>query len=280
MRPAAVGAALLLGGLILQPVPSWGDGGAVPGVLIAADGDGVVSQSIEIVDIFPSARQQTVLLLEGEARESARRVRIAVSDLADLENGCGRPEAAMRDDTCADDAGQGELSSYLTMEVQAGRELADGSRSCQATGPVQTALLADLTERAVEVGLPDDDGVLCVVATFEHLITADDNVTQSDSTAFDLQVSLDTVQLQPEVAGEEATETPSAPGVQGGGQIGDRVVTPTSVDAGALSLGSVPTGHVPALALILTGTGLLFVAIRALVGPRRRIMTGGGHRDA
>lgn len=238
---------------------------------MSVTGDDVVTQRISLGGLFPSASRQAVLLLEGEAAESARRMRVSVGEVVDLENGCVRPEVNTADTTCGDGPGQGELSQYITVGLQAGRESSDGSRSCEVSGPIQFRTLTALSIDSVDLGLVDDGGVMCVVATFEHVVADDDNLTQSDSTGFALLLAMDTRPVDPDVQGEQAVASNTATDNTGVGVVSD-VVTPTSVNAGLLDLGTVDEGIPMAMVMIAAGAGLLLLAVVVLVRERQRLV--------
>jgi hypothetical protein len=196
-----------------------GDPLPVAGVVVG-DGNGVVRQAVQISRLYPGAQQQAVFLLDGADPAKARRMEIGVTSLSDFENGCIHPESGSGDTTCGAGAGAGELSRFLDLTLVAGREgIVGGGRSCAPVGAVVHTSLSGLKQQPVVVGLPDDVGVLCVVATFAHRDAVGDNVTQTDDVRFDLRLRFDTLTVGPVVPGPNPSPTTDEPGsgVGGGG---------------------------------------------------------------
>lgn len=260
--------ALAVVAAIAMPQPAQADEPTpVTGVIVNHD-DGEVRQEVRLSDLYPTATREVVFLLDGDDPSQARRMEIGIDDLTDLENGCNRPEQNSGDTSCSDDEGQGELSDHLELSLTAGRETADGgTRSCAPVGGPATSTLAELQSSPLVVGLPVEDGLLCALATFRHAERDGDNVTQTDSVAFDLRLRLDTVLVEwtpsddPE---SDDTET---------GVLGTRFensVTPTSLTTGALDLGLPRTG-LPVAPLLVGGGALLGAgAVLLLVSERRQ----------
>jgi hypothetical protein len=235
----------------------------ISGIAVAHD-DGTVRQAIDISGLYPTVSRYVVFFVEGRDRATARRLQLRVDALVDEENGCNRPESATGDTSCADD--KGELSQYLSLAVAPGVEIqTDGSRSCEPLeGRAVTTTLRDLRDEPVVVGLPDDEGVLCVVATFTHDERPGDNVTQSDSTTFDLLLAFDGESVLPggEDVPSDAGHGPDQATNRGTEVLGTKIpasVTPTSVvHGGGLDLGLSRTGA--PIGLLLAGGGMLLGA--------------------
>jgi hypothetical protein len=117
---------------------------------------------------------------------------------------------------------------------------------------VNTTLTA-LLSAPVVIGLPDDEGVLCLLATVEHAERVDDNVTQTDSVEFDLRIGIDG-ELVPAATDTEVLGTKFGP-----------TVTPTEVDGGRLELTLPRTGFPAAMigggGLLLAGAGALLLTV-------------------
>lgn len=249
---------------VLFPVQaaSADDGAPVVGVVVAHD-DGVVRQSVDISDLYPTASRQVVFLLEGPERSAARRMQVGVGDLVDVENTCNRPERNEGDTTCHEPDAGGELSGYLRVVLTAGRETSSGGApSCAPVGHPQATALAELRSSPVVVGLPDDDGVLCVLATFEHAERDGDNVTQTDSVEFDLQLAFDGATVI------SSTHAPGPGDVVVAGRSQD-AVTPAVLSSGVLDL-SLPRTGLPVGTLLLGGGTLLGLGAALVLATARR----------
>lgn len=227
MSRLATTVALTGAALLALAGPAQADAEPPPVGVVVQHDDGTQSRAIRVSGLYPTAERQVVFFLSGEAPVDVRRMRWAVENLADRENECGRPEVRAADTTCDGGPAQGELSAYLEVTLTAGR--VDGD-ACDAVGaPVSSTLRALSTAPAV-VGLPDGEGVLCVVADLRHTEGVGDDVTQSDSTGFDLRMDFDARPV-PAAAPSEGTVTirpaaiergmtvnlgPAAPGVSVG----------------------------------------------------------------
>src|SRR4051794_30842650 len=152
--------------------------------------DGQVLQAVRVTRIYPGASRQVVLFLEDGDAQRARRVQVGVSHLSDLQNSCIHPQGGTGDTSCGQGDDPGELSSHPDVRLAAGTTAGDHRACTPASEPAATSL-PTLRSAPVVVGLPDDDGDLCVVATFTHVDTATDNLTQTDSVAFDLALRFD-----------------------------------------------------------------------------------------
>ena len=166
--------------------------------IVVDNGDGVAKQAVQISRLYPGASQRAVFLLDGADPGKARRIEVGVTSLSDFENTCIHPETGTGDTTCGTTAGEGELSQFLDLTLVAGREGRVGAkRSCVPVGAAVSSSLAGLRQQPAVVGLPDNNGVLCVIATFAHRDAVGDNVTQTDSVAFDLRLRFDTLTVGP-----------------------------------------------------------------------------------
>ena len=250
LRAVVIGA-MALGLSITTAGPALADVAPVTGVVVQHD-DGLVRQRVLVADLYPTASRQVVFLLEGDDPGAARRAQISVTSLVDAENECNRPERNTGDTTC--DGSQGELSQFLDLSFAPGREVdAAGKRSCTPAGPAVSSTLGALRSAPVVVGLPDDEGVLCLLATVQHAERADDNVTQTDSVEFDLRLGFD-VEPVPATTDTEVLGTKFGP-----------TVTPTEVDGGRLELTLPRTGFPAAMigggGLLLAGAGALLLTV-------------------
>jgi hypothetical protein len=263
----------------------------VAGVVVG-DGNGVVRQAVQISRLYPGAQQQAVFLLDGADPAKARRMEIGITSLSDFENGCIHPEVGTGDTTCGAAAGQGELSRFLDVTLVAGREgTAGGHRSCTPVGIAVHTSLEGLQVQPIVVGLPDNDGVLCVIATFAHRDAVGDNVTQTDTAAFDLRLRFDTLTVTPVIpAPSPSTDDTGGGGVGGGGSGSnpddgtqvegvkhERPVVVNDVDRGRVELGGLPRTGLPVGELLLPAAGLLgagtvmVVVVRARRRPTREV---------
>jgi hypothetical protein len=254
--------------------------------IVVVNGDGVANQAVQISRLYPGAHQQAVFLLDGADPGKARRIEVGVTSLSDIENTCIHPESGTGDTTCGTAAGEGELSQFLDVSLVAGREgRTDGHRSCQPVGAAVSASLAALQQQPVVVGLPSDDGVLCVVATFAHRDALGDNVTQTDEVRFDLRLRFDTVTVPPAVLGSNPSPTTGGPGGgSGGGGAGtspddgtqvegvkhERPVVVTRVERGRMELGALPRTGLPVQELVVTAALLLSTGTVLIIVVRSR----------
>jgi hypothetical protein len=219
------------------------------GVVVRHD-DGTQSRAIQVSQLYPTAQRQVVLFLDGDTPTDARRMRLAVSGLADLENGCGRPESRAGDVSCDGGTDQGELSGHVELTFTAGQVVGDG---CETTGTSASTTLRGLAAEPVVVGLPDTAGVLCVVGHLVHAEGPGDDVTQSDSAEFDLRMDVDAM-----------------PVAAGGGPSDTVTVRPASFqDEAVVDLGPAPAGVPLGIPLVIAGV-LLGCGATALLAARRR----------
>lgn len=279
MRGARTTAGLGLAVLVVlgAPVVAAADTPSVDGVSIRTD-DGQVTTAVRISDLYPTATRQAVILLDGPEPERARRISLGVGDLLDRENGCNPPETNTGDDSCGDR--EGELSQYLVLGVTPGRESGPDRACLPLEGATTTTTLLDLADEPVVTGLPDDDGVLCVVLEVTHAERAGDNVTQTDSAEFDLLLAVDetpAVAVLPDVIDPD----PAGPNEDSDGTavLGTRYgapVTPGQISDGIV-LGLPRTG-LDIAPVLGVGVVLLGVGGAVLAGSRRLRGTSGGNR--
>lgn len=243
----ALAALVLAGGALLAPAaPAWADADSEPVGVVVRHDDGTQSRAVQVSGLYPTATRQVVFLLDGEAPADVRRMRMTVENLADRENECVRPEGRAGDTTCGGGADHGELSAYLELTLTAGR--LDGETCAAAGVPVATTLRA-LAAEPVTVGLPDADGVLCVIGDLRHAEGAGDDVTQSDSSRFDLRMDFDALPV--------AIAAPAA-------STGEVTIRPASIErAAVVDLGATgpgfPVGIPLVIAGVLLGCGALLV---------------------
>jgi hypothetical protein len=275
-----------------------GAGGAVAGgaAAFAADplpvagvvvdnGSGAVKQAVEISRLYPGARQQAVFLLDGADPAKARRMEIGVTSLSDFENGCIHPESGSGDTTCGAGAGAGELSRFLDLTLSAGVEgKTGGRRSCSAVGAAVHTSLSGLKQQPVVVGLPDNSGVLCVIATFAHRDAAGDNVTQTDDVKFDLRLRFDTSTVGGVVPVPSPSTDDTVGGGAGGGGTGsnpddgtqvegvkhEQPVVVDSIGHGKAQFGALPRTGLPVEELLFTAVLLLAAGTVMIVVVRSR----------
>ncbi|HET8614196.1 MAG TPA: hypothetical protein VFL94_01640 [Actinomycetales bacterium] len=294
----AVAVALLALSTVVAGATTASADPSLPVTGISVDqGDGTVRQAVHISRLYPGSQQQVVFLLDGDHPQLARRMELGVTGLADFENECIHPESGAGDTSCGDGPDQGELSRFLDVTLQAGTEgSADGHRTCAPEGEATTATLKQLVGQPTVVGLPSDDGTLCVIATFGHRDTPGDNVTQTDEVRFDLRLRFDTVLVgssassDGSAAGADQAEPQSDPPSVGGAADADgttgshdgtevrgvkyeRPVTVSRVQRGRLDLGALPrtglsVGTVMIASSVLLGAGTVMVAV--VHGRRRR----------
>ncbi|HZI98924.1 MAG TPA: hypothetical protein VFD41_15490 [Actinomycetales bacterium] len=267
LRREPVIAAIALGMALALPQPAHADEPVpVTGVVVSHD-DGEIRQAVQIADLYPTAIREVVFFLDGDDPADVRRLEFGTGDVVDLENGCNRPEQNAADTTCADDAGQGELSDYVELTLTAGRESGGtANRSCTPAGDPNTTTIAALESDPTVVGLPDDEGVLCVLTAFAHTERDGDNVTQTDAVTFDLLLRFDTVTVD-----EGQTDDPDPDDdTEVLGTRFENTVTPTDVTTGVLDL-RLPRTGLPVSQLLLGGGVLLGAgAVLLLVSGRRQ----------
>jgi hypothetical protein len=171
----------------------------------------------------------------------------------DLEGGCVHPEIAAGDTTCGSGHDQGELSTELLAGVTWQPAVGD---SCDATPPANpTASLRSLSEQvlAADQAVTSQGPDTCVTVTLSLPASADDLV-QSDTTSFDLQVGV--------------TDAPAATGgfTGGGGSLRAPGAGPEDLGGGTL-----PMTGLPLRAFALLAAGLVQLGLLALrLGRRRR----------
>lgn len=258
----AVMALAVVGGLL----PTAPDAAAqtwqevVTGVVVHTDG-GPAAQSVTVQDLHPGAQHETVVFFEGEQTARIDTVALDVTNLRDFENGCNRPEQHTADVTCGSGDDQGELSDFLAMELSSGIQQAngDGPRSCVVhSEPVGSHPLSEMTRQVAERSpAAAPGGVMCLTVAFRHIVRgASDNLTQTDSVSFDVELRFQ---------GEDSLEAvPAESEVRGVAVDRARTLVPSAVvPAGrTLSVGLATTG-LP-LAWLL-GAGLLLVGTGTLV---------------
>jgi hypothetical protein len=230
--------------------------------IVVEGGDGVVRQAVQISRLYPGAQQRAVFLLDGADPGKARRIEVGLASLSDFENTCIHPETGTGDTTCGAAPGQGELSQFLDVSLVAGRAgRTDGHRSCQPVGAAVTSSLAALRQQPVVSGLPDKDGVLCVIATFAHRDAVGDNVTQTDEVRFDLRLRFDTVT----VAGGGPDDDTQVEGVKH-----ERPVVVSRAERGRVQLGALPRTGLPVQELVVTAALLLGAGTVLIIVVRSR----------
>ena len=246
--------ALALGAVVAMPQPAHADESVPVSGIAVHHGDGDIRQAVHIADLYPTAVRDVVFFVDGDNPIAARRMEFRAGDVVDFDNGCNRPEQNTGDTTCTDEAGQGELSQYLELELTAGRETSDaGDRSCAPADETTATTLVALQTDPVVVGLPDDEGVLCVLAAFTHAERDGDNVTQTDSTEFDLLLRFDSTTVDEGQTGNPETDDPDTEVL---GTRFENSVTPSTTTTGELDLGLPRTG-LPIGTLMLGSGGLL-----------------------
>lgn len=266
-RPIVRGALLLLsmaGVLSLSATTAGAEvvEDAVTGVVVRTD-RGPVAQAIAIQGIYPGSQHETVFFLEGSRTSTIQTVALAVTNVRDLENTCNRPERNTLDGTCGSGQDQGELSEFLELHLASGLEsITSGVRSCIVDTPaIGGQPLQEAGDLVVERPAAADDDVVCLAATFRHAVKGpSDNLTQTDSVLFDLELRFE---------GEGLDETDVAGVATNRGA--PRTLVPSAVvsGGGTLSLGLAATG---APVLVLLGVALGLLGTGVLV----RTLTRGG----
>lgn len=252
MRRALAAAALAAGALLAVAAPAWAEdaGGGPVGVVVRHD-DGTQSRAVQISGLYPTATRQVVFLLDGAAPADVRRMRLTVENLDDREHECVRPEGRAGDTTCGGGADQGELSAYLGLTLTAGR--LDGD-ACEAAGTPLATTLRALAEEPAVVGLPDAGGVLCVIGDLRHAEGPGDDVTQSDSSRFDLRMDFDALPV-----------ASAAPGAAPG----EVTIRPVSIErAAVVDLGPAGPGFPIGIPLVIAGALLGCGTLFLLAGRR------------
>jgi hypothetical protein len=265
---ALLAAALVLPFWLAPAAPaSAADAGTTSTGVVIDQGDGQVRQAIRIERIYPKASRQAVLFLD-DAAHRVRRMQVGVDRLQDFENDCVHAEIGTGDTSCGKGAGQGELSRYLDVDLRAGRAAGTGGdRTCTPAMPPKSAALADLAEHPVIVGLPDDAGTMCVIATFTHIDSATDNLTQSDSVDFDLGLHLDSTTVAPAVAPAGASDD-MQPEVLGASF--ERPVAVRHVAHGRMDLNGLAYTGSPVMRILEIGVLLVAAGAMVLTAARRR----------
>ncbi len=238
---------------------------AVTGVVVRSEG-GPVAQAVAIQGVYPGSPHETVFFLDGDRTSTIQTVALAVTNVRDLENTCNRPEHDNLDVTCGPGPDQGELSDFLELRLAPGVESrASGGRSCVVDTPgVGGQALREVGDLVVQrPATAGDDDVVCLAATFRHAVKgSSDNLTQTDSVLFDLELRFE-------------GETPDVTDVGGESTNGGapRTLVPSAVvpGGGTLTLGLAATG---APVLVLLGLALGLVGAGALI----RTLTRGGTR--
>lgn len=115
---------------------------------------------------------------------------IRVTGIEDWDNGCNEPERSAGDTTCGAEAGQGELSSVLTLGV-AGAVQSGGASCDDAPLPVGDRPLAALEGVVLEgnQGVSGADGHICLVVRTTLPISAG-NLVQSDGVTLTYEIGL------------------------------------------------------------------------------------------
>jgi hypothetical protein len=292
---ALVGAvALAVGGTVAGGAAAFAADPLPVAGIVVDQGNGAARQAVQISRLYPGAQQQAVFLLNGADPTKARRMEIGVTSLLDFENGCIHPESGSGDTTCGSAAGAGELSGFLDVVLVAGREgLVGGRRSCAPVGDAVHTSLSGLKQHPVVVGLPDDAGVLCVIATFAHRDAVGDNVTQTDNVDFDLRLRFDTLTI----GGVAPGPTPSTDDTVGGGGAGgggtgsnpddgtqvegvkhEQPVVVDSIGHGKIEFGALPRTGLPveelliSAALLLAAGTVMIVVVRARRRPTSEVV--------
>lgn len=236
----------------------------VSGVIVHTEG-GPAAQSVSIQDLYPGTQHESVFFFDGDGSAHIETIALDVTNVRDFENGCNRPEQHTPDLSCGQGDDQGELSGFLELELSWGVEQAsgDGLRSCLVeAAPVDAHLLSETTRLIVERSSTALSGdVMCLSATFHHVVKgASDNLTQTDSVLFDLELQFE--------GDDPRGVAPAETEVRGVTIDRGRIVVPSAVvPAGrTLSVGLAATGRPLALllgaGLLLMGTGVL--AVQAL----------------
>lgn len=167
--------------------------------------------------LAPGQTRTVVLAVPGSWAAQATQVGITALRLEQSENDCLEMEAAAGDD-CTSDVG--ELAGMLEPTVSWGRTV---EGECRAGGPaVSLDLFGTTTARLTEV-----DGVDCILLALAFPHGGSDNLAQSDTLAFGLELVgqglPDPDDADPDDADPDDAADPGAPGpdvAQGGGSAG------------------------------------------------------------
>lgn len=161
--------------------------------------------------LVPGSQWSTTVDLPDSWARQADRLSVAVSSLAQAENGCLRPETAAGDTTCGDDGG--DLAGLVSATVAAGR-YAGGA--CSVLTEERDLDLLGGSPARVDLAGPE-----CVVLTIRFPEGPDDDLAQSD----DLAVSLALLAGGP---GEVVQPGGAAQVVQAGGAGGSSAGGPST----------------------------------------------------
>lgn len=151
--------------------------------------DGMTSAAFEVDRLAPGStvRQPFRLHVGGDIRSGRPAVRLA--HVRDFERGCLHPETAAGDITCGIADDQGELSTQLLTGVSWHSAGPDGCASDSLEVAALTMSAASGVTQAATQAVALGEADTCVVLTLTLPMSAD-NLVQSDSVQFELQIGL------------------------------------------------------------------------------------------
>lgn len=255
MRPLrSVVALAVASGVVLVGSPAASAQPTVPQIELGGDDGGAALVPMNVEGMYPGGPAAVLhLVLRRSENLLGGTFAASMTDVRDLERGCGRAETRHGDTSCGAGDDQGELSQQLVGVVSWSTDLDDCGSADVPARSARTFRLEDVVLQAPEA-LAQADAVCLSLGL--SLPRSADNLVQSDLVRFDLRLALEGASPSIGVLDASLSADPSVLSVNGTTEDALAGVDPESARAAGVP--------VPSRALPFTGTAAEFVLWCAL----------------